>query len=129
MKAALWPERLPKATTENKSTQLSTASPPEPQASHAHDLVRARTLLEAAGLGHLRPDRSWRPRSWADRLASLGIPEDELIDQLASEIYAANWREPSPEWKMARDGAKDWSRKQARAALELLRRLERGAAK
>src|SRR5207248_678787 len=62
----------------------------------ADDIARARELLE---LGHLRPDKAWRARSWRDRLAAIGVPEDQLVDKLASEIYAANWRAPSPEWR------------------------------
>jgi hypothetical protein len=91
------------------------------------DIARARELLEQHGLGHLRPDKAWRPRSWQDRLASIPYPEDDLVENLASEIYVANWREPSPEWRMARAGHKEWSRRQARAALAYLRALDRGS--
>jgi hypothetical protein len=95
--------------------------------SAAADLARARELLDEAGLGHLRPDHAWRPRSWADRLAALEMPEDLLVDGVAEAIYSANWRAPSPEWPMAGDSHKDWSRRQARAAIEFLRSLELGA--
>jgi hypothetical protein len=84
-------------------------------------IKRARELLEAVGLGHLRPDKAWRPRSWQDRMAAVPYPEDLLVDKLAEEIYGANWREPAPEWSAARDGFKEWSRRQARAALAYLR--------
>ena len=93
------------------------------------DLARARELLEAAGLGHLRPDKEWRPRSWADRLARLGIPEDVLVEKLAEESYAANRRAPAPEWRMAAETLKEWSRRQARAVLACLRGLEQGSSK
>jgi hypothetical protein len=92
--------------------------------SAASELARARELLSAAGLGHLRPDKAWRPRSWRDRLVAIGCPEDLLVDKLAAEIYAANWREPAPEWRMAREGHKEWSRRQARAALAFLRSFD-----
>jgi len=52
----------------------------------ADDIARARELLEQHGLGHLRPDKAWRARSWRDRLAAIGVPEDQLVDKLASEI-------------------------------------------
>ena len=90
----------------------------------ADDIARARELLEQHGLGHLRPDKAWRARSWRDRLAAIGVPEDQLVDKLASEIYAANWRAPSPEWRMAADAHKEWSRRQARAALAFLRAFD-----
>jgi|HubBroStandDraft_4_1064222.scaffolds.fasta_scaffold92150_2 hypothetical protein len=87
-------------------------------------IERARQLLEQHGLGHLRPDKAWRPRSWRDRLASVPYPEGQLVDKLASEIYGANWREPSPEWRMVCEAHKEWSRRQARAALAFLRAFD-----
>jgi hypothetical protein len=92
-------------------------------------LQRAREYLEAAGLGHLRPEGSWRPRSWADRLAAIPYPEDQLVDELAQAIYATHWRQPSPSWANTSEEIRNWVRKQARSALAYLRRLEKGLAK
>ncbi len=68
---------------------------------HRAQMQRAREYLEAAGLGHLRPDKSWRPRSWQDRLAAVPYPEDRLVEKLAEAIYSTHWREPSPRWEGA----------------------------
>jgi hypothetical protein len=84
-------------------------------------IQRAREYLEAAGLGHLRPDKSWRPRSWRDRLAAVPYPEDRLVEKLAEAVYSAHWREPSPRWDAAAESYREWSRAQARAALAALR--------
>jgi hypothetical protein len=85
-------------------------------------IKRARELLEAAGLGHLRPDKAWRPRSWQDRLAAIPHPEGQLIESVAEAIYATHLRPSSPEWKRATEHHKEWSRAQALSALACLRR-------
>jgi hypothetical protein len=96
---------------------------------HPAQIKRARELLEAAGLGHLRPEGSWRPRAWADRLAAISYPEDQLVDELAQAIYAAHWHQSSPTWTGTSEEVRNWLRTQARSALVYLRRLEKGSAK
>jgi hypothetical protein len=90
---------------------------------------RAHEYLEAAGLGHLRPEGSWRPRSWADRLAAIPYPEDQLVDELAQAIYATHWRSPAPTWAGTRAEVRDWVQQQAHSVLVYLRGLEKGSAK
>jgi hypothetical protein len=97
-------------------------------------ISRARELLEAAGLGYLRPSGSWRPRTWADRLAALPVPEEELVRRLAKAIYNTHSERKlvgphgrAPIWENASDSVKEWVEEQARAALVYLRSLERGS--
>jgi hypothetical protein len=97
-------------------------------------IARARELLEAAGLGHLRPSSSWRPRSWADRLAALSMPEEELVRRLAKAIYNTHAERElvgphgrAPMWENASGAAREWVKEQARAALARFRALERGS--
>ena len=102
--------------------------------SSAEQLARAREILECAGLGHLRPDKRWRPRSWADRLAALPMAEEELVRRLAKKIYNAHAerelvgsRGRAPSWENASSAVREWVKEQARAALKCLRAFERGS--
>jgi hypothetical protein len=65
--------------------------------------------------------------SWADRLARLPLPEEQIIEGLARAIYMTHWRQPSPIWENASDGSRNWSRAQAREALGYLKALKRPA--
>ena len=65
--------------------------------------------------------------SWADRLARLPIPEEELVDGLARSLYMTHQREPAPVWEHASEDSKAWVRAQAREALNHLRGLTRPA--
>jgi hypothetical protein len=60
-------------------------------------------------------------RSWADRLARLALPEEELVDGLARALYMTHRREPAPKWENASEDSREWVRAQARAALAYLR--------
>ncbi len=62
--------------------------------------------------------------SWPERLSRLSIPEEQVLEGLASAIYSAHWRPPSPEWEHASDNVRDWARAQAREGLTYLRGLE-----
>jgi hypothetical protein len=95
-------------------------------------IERARELLEAAGLGHLRPDKSWRPRSWQDRLAAIPFPEDKLVEGMAKAIYDIHAERPlhSPHerarvWENQSENVREWVRAQARTVLAYLRSLEK----
>ena len=100
----------------------------------AEHVSRARDLLEAAGLGHLRPDKSWRPRSWEERLAAIPIAEDEVVKGLAKAIYETHAERPlpsingrAPVWENQSEAVHEWVHAQARAALAHLRALEKGS--
>jgi hypothetical protein len=98
---------------------------------------RLRTLgycLKPPDFGHLRPSSSWRPRSWADRLAALPMPEEELVRRLAKAIYNTHAERElvgphgrAPYWENASGGVREWVKEQARAALACLQSLERGS--
>jgi hypothetical protein len=89
-------------------------------------IARAREYLDAAGLGNLRPDKAWRPRSWEDRLKAVPYPEERLVDEMAQAIYEAHVGPSSVTWRQASEERRDWVRAQARAAVVYLRTLERG---
>jgi len=63
--------------------------------------------------------------SWADRLAGLSIPEDDLVEGLARALYMTHRREPAPVWEHASAYSRQWVRAQAREALKYLRGLKR----
>jgi hypothetical protein len=65
--------------------------------------------------------------SWADRLARLSLPEEELVEGLARAIYMTHRREPAPIWENAAEHSRDWVRAQARNGLKYLRSLTRPA--
>lgn len=65
--------------------------------------------------------------SWADRLARLPLPEEQVIEGLAKALYTTHRREPAPIWENASDGSRDWVRAQAREGLAYLRSLTRPA--
>jgi len=48
---------------------------------------------------------------------------DKLIEQVARAIYRTHWRAPSPVWENASDDVKDWVRKQAMSAIEVLKEV------
>jgi hypothetical protein len=66
-------------------------------------------------------------RSWAERLAQLPMPEDQLVDGLARTIYMTHRRESAPTWEKASDAVRDWVRAQAQEGLTFLRALRKPA--
>ena len=101
---------------------------------HHAQVTLARVILEAAGLGHLQPTGTWRPRSWEDRLAALPLSRDELIDGVARAIYQthadralAGRHGRAPRWENASEAVRQWVKEQACAVLTHLRSLERGS--
>ena len=65
--------------------------------------------------------------SWADRLARLPLPEEQVVEGLARALYMTHRREPAPTWEKANDASREWVRAQARNALMHLRSLTRRA--
>ena len=71
--------------------------------------------------------------SWADRLARVPMPDEQLIEGMAEAIYQTHWRAregsntPTPTWAAASEEVREWVRKQARSALGYLRSLTRPA--
>jgi hypothetical protein len=65
--------------------------------------------------------------SWADRLARLPMPEDQIVEGLACALYMTHRREPTPTWESASEGSREWVRVQARNGLAYLRNLTRPA--
>jgi hypothetical protein len=66
-------------------------------------------------------------RSWADRLARLPLPEEELVDGLARALYMTHRRERAPIWENASEHSREWVRAQARNGLKYLQSLTRPA--
>ena len=113
---------------------LATERPNNITLDYQAQIARAQELLEGAGLGHLRPAGSWRPRTFADRLAALPIPEEELVRRLAKAIYNTHAERElvgphgrAPTWENASADVRKWVKEQARAAVARLRALERGS--
>jgi hypothetical protein len=65
--------------------------------------------------------------SWADRLARVAVPDEQVVEGVARAIYSTHWHPPAPEWERASDGIRDWVRAQAREAILYLRTLARPA--
>jgi hypothetical protein len=57
--------------------------------------------------------------SWADRLARLCLPEEQIIEGLARTIYMTHWREPAPTWENARDGSLEVTRGRPRPSVSV----------
>jgi hypothetical protein len=62
---------------------------------------------------------------WADRLARLPMPHDEVVEVISRAIYLANWRAPAPTWDTTSDEVREWVRRQGRAGLAALNGLTR----
>jgi hypothetical protein len=60
-------------------------------------------------------------RSLQDRIAALTIPDEQVIEGIAEAIYETHRRDPAPIFQNASAFAQDWSRAQARAALDYVR--------
>jgi len=64
-------------------------------------------------------------RSQANRLASLQIPDEQLVEDVARALYMTHRRDPAPTWENTSAVSRDWVRAQARAGLTYLRSLTR----
>jgi hypothetical protein len=62
---------------------------------------------------------------WADRLARLQMPQDEVVEVVSRVIYMANWRPPARTWEAVSDDVREWVRRQARAAVDAVDGLAR----